>query len=146
ERMKQSNPDLIDYDKNMSALREVQPSPVKASDIAVRVGTSWIDKELYKEFFCELIGMPYYYRDGVELYYNKHDGSWRIDRTRVCAKLRRDERNERLRNKPSERIPPVRGLSESAFNADLRYCFGRRWQRKTSAEQFRNGSGERKAE
>lgn len=84
EKMKQSNPDLIDYDKNMSALREVQPTPVKASDIAVRVGTSWIDKELYKEFFCELIGMPYYYRDGVELYYNKHDGSWRIDRTQYA--------------------------------------------------------------
>ena len=84
ERMKQSSPNLIDYDKNISALREVQPSPVKASDIAVRVGTSWIDKELYKEFFCELIGMPYYYRDGVELYYNKHDGSWRIDRTRYA--------------------------------------------------------------
>lgn len=84
ERMKQSKPDLIDYDKNISALREVQPTPVKASDIAVRVGTSWIDKELYKEFFCELIGMPYYYRDGVELYYNKHDGSWRIDRTRYA--------------------------------------------------------------
>lgn len=84
ERMMQSKPDLIDYDKNISALREVQPTPVKASDIAVRVGTSWIDKELYKEFFCELIGMPYYYRDGVELYYNKHDGSWRIDRTRYA--------------------------------------------------------------
>ena len=84
ERMKKSNPDLIDYDKNISALREVQPTPVKASDIAVRVGTSWIDKELYKEFFCELIGMPYYYRDGVELYYNKHDGSWRIDRTQYA--------------------------------------------------------------
>lgn len=84
ERMKQSKPDLIDYDKNISALREVQPTPVKASDIAVRVGTSWIDKELYKEFFCELIGMPYYYRDGVELYYNKHDGSWRIDRTQYA--------------------------------------------------------------
>ena len=81
ERMKQSNPDLIDYDKNISALREVQPSPVKASEIAVRVGTSWIDKELYKEFFCQLIALPYYMRDGIELYYNKHDGSWRVDRT-----------------------------------------------------------------
>ncbi len=84
ERMKQSSPDLIDYDKNIAALKEVQPAPVKASEIAVRVGTSWIDKELYKEFFCELIGMPYYYRDGVELYYNKHDGSWRIDRTQYA--------------------------------------------------------------
>ena len=81
ERMKQSSPNLIDYDKNISALKEVQPAPVKASKIAVRVGTSWIDKELYKEFFCQLIALPYYMRDGIELYYNKHDGSWRIDRT-----------------------------------------------------------------
>lgn len=81
ERMKQSSPDLIDYDKNIAALKEVQPAPVKASEIAVRVGTSWIDKELYKEFFCQLIALPYYMRDGIELYYNKHDGSWRIDRT-----------------------------------------------------------------
>ena len=28
--------------------------------------------------------MPYYYRDGVELYYNKNDGSWRIDRTQYA--------------------------------------------------------------
>ena len=81
ERMKQSSPDLIDYDKNIAALKDVQPAPVKASEIAVRVGTSWIDKELYKEFFCQLIALPYYMRDGIELYYNKHDGSWRVDRT-----------------------------------------------------------------
>ena len=81
ERMKQGKPDLIDYDKNIAALKEVQPAPVKASEIAVRVGTSWIDKELYKEFFCQLIALPYYMRDGIELYYNKHDGSWRVDRT-----------------------------------------------------------------
>ena len=81
ERMKQSSPNLIDYDKNISALKEVQPAPVKASEIAVRVGTSWIDKDLYKEFFSQLIALPYYMRDGIELYYNKHDGSWRIDRT-----------------------------------------------------------------
>ena len=82
KRMKATTPDLIDYDKNISALKEVQPTPIKASDIAVRIGTSWVDKELYKEFFCELIGIPYYYRDGIELFYNKHDSSWRVDRSR----------------------------------------------------------------
>lgn len=82
QRMKATTPDLIDYDKNISALKEVQPTPIKASDIAVRIGTSWVDKELYKEFFCELIGIPYYYRDGIELFYNKHDSSWRVDRSR----------------------------------------------------------------
>ena len=81
ERMKLNSPDIIDYDKNIAALKEVQPAPVKASEIAVRVGTSWIDKELYKEFFFLFIALPYYMRDGIELYYNKHDGSWRVDRT-----------------------------------------------------------------
>ena len=81
ERMKLNSPGIIDYDKNIAALKDVQPAPVKASEIAVRVGTSWIDKELYKEFFCQLIALPYYMRDGIELYYNKHDGSWRVDRT-----------------------------------------------------------------
>lgn len=86
ERYKQDFPDLIDYDKNIAALKEVQPAPIKASDIAVRIGTSWIDKEIYKEFFCQLIDMPYYMRDGIELYYNKHDSSWRVDRTTSYAK------------------------------------------------------------
>ncbi len=86
ERYKQDFPDLIDYDKNVASLKEVQPAPIKASDIAVRIGTSWIDKEIYKEFFCQLIDMPYYMRDGIELYYNKHDSSWRVDRTTSYAK------------------------------------------------------------
>lgn len=64
----------------------------------------------------------------------------------VCSKLRRYERNERLRNKQGERIPSVRGLFESAFYADLRYGFRRRRQRKKGAEQFRNGSGKGETE
>ncbi|MBR3806319.1 MAG: DEAD/DEAH box helicase family protein [Clostridia bacterium] len=85
KRYKEEYPDLIDYDKNISALTEVQPTPIKASDISVRIGTSWIDKEYYKEFFCELIRMPYYMRDGIELYYNRHDSSWKLERTSKYA-------------------------------------------------------------
>lgn len=81
ERYKTEYPDLIDYDKNIQALTEVQPTLIKASDISVRIGTSWIDKEYYKQFFCQLIDLPYYMRDGIELYYNPHDSSWRVDKT-----------------------------------------------------------------
>lgn len=90
ERMKQSQPDLVDYDKNIAALREVQPPPVKASEIAVRLGASWIDKEIYKEFFCQLLCVPSYFRDGVELFYNKHDSSWRLDKAQYvqhCSEM-----------------------------------------------------------
>ncbi len=89
ENYKKEHPDLIDYDKNISALTEVQPTSIKASDISVRIGTSWIDKEYYKEFFCELIKMPYYMRDDIELYYNRHDSSWKLERTSKNASSHR---------------------------------------------------------
>lgn len=116
ERYKQDFPDLIDYDKNIAALKEVQPAPIKASDIAVRIGTSWIDKEIYKEFFCQLIDMPYYMRDGIELYYNKHDSSWRVDRTTSYA-----------RNYRSMKITNVYGTSRANAYRLFEDCLNQRF-------------------
>ena len=116
ERYRQDFPDLIDYDKNVAALKEVQPAPIKASDIAVRIGTSWIDKEIYKEFFCQLIDMPYYMRDGIELYYNKHDSSWRVDRTTSYA-----------RNYRSMKITNVYGTSRANAYRLFEDCLNQRF-------------------
>lgn len=70
------------YERNVQALESVQPEPITASDISVRIGASWIDTEYYKQFLFELLDLPrYYYRDGVQIYYNRHDSSWRIDRS-----------------------------------------------------------------
>jgi len=97
-------------------LKEVQPAPIKASDIAVRIGTSWIDKEIYKEFFCQLIDMPYYMRDGIELYYNKHDSSWRVDRTTSYA-----------RNYRSMKITNVYGTSRANAYRLFEDCLNQRF-------------------
>ena len=72
-------PDL-GYEKNAAALREVQPTPLTASEISVRIGASWVDKSYYKQFFCALLDIPRYYADGLEIFYNPHDSSWRIDK------------------------------------------------------------------
>lgn len=69
------------YDKNVAALEAVQPTPLTASEISVRLGASWVDKSYYKQFFCELLRVPRYYAEGLELYYNPHDSSWRVDKT-----------------------------------------------------------------
>lgn len=69
------------FDKNVKALEEVQPKPLTASEISARLGASWIDKSYYKRFFCELLGIPRYYADGLDLFYNPHDSSWRVDKT-----------------------------------------------------------------
>lgn len=42
------NPEL--YDRNVKALEAVQPEPIPASDIGVRIGAIWIDKDYYKQF------------------------------------------------------------------------------------------------
>ena len=69
------------YDVNVKALKEVQPTPIKADEISVRLGASWIDSAYYKEFFCEMLNVPMWARKQVSVYYNPHDSSWRLDQT-----------------------------------------------------------------
>ena len=67
------------YEKNVQALKGVQPEQIRASDIAVRLGASWVDEKYYKQFIYELLDLPPRYTDGVRLFYNPHDSSWRVD-------------------------------------------------------------------
>lgn len=68
-----------EYQRNVDALEKVQPEPLTASEISVRLGQTWIDKEYYKDFYCELIGANWWHRRNIELFYNPHDSSWRLD-------------------------------------------------------------------
>ncbi len=68
------------YDRNVAALEKVQPEPLKAADISVRLGASWVDKAYYKRFLLSILGVPQYYESGLELYFNPHDSSWRVDK------------------------------------------------------------------
>ena len=70
-----------EYQKNVAALEAVQPEPLSASEIAVRLGATWVDKAYYKQFYCELVGVRWYQESDVSLFYNPHDSSWRIDQT-----------------------------------------------------------------
>lgn len=71
-----------EFARNVEALKEVQPEPIKAGDIFVRLGSSWVDEQYYKEFYCTMLGMsPYVSRYNVDLFHNPHDGSWRLTQT-----------------------------------------------------------------
>ena len=70
-----------EFRKNVEALEGVQPEILTASDISVRLGATWVDKEYYKQFYCELMGIYRYMYPDVELTYNPHDSSWRLDQT-----------------------------------------------------------------
>ena len=68
-----------DFERNVKALEAVQPERIRASDISVRLGASWVDKKYYLQFYKELIGLPEHYAENVHLFYNPYDSSWRLD-------------------------------------------------------------------
>ncbi len=60
------NPEI--FGTNVEALKEVQPKDLDASEIDVRIGTTWIEPEDYQAFIYELLDTPYWARDDGSLY------------------------------------------------------------------------------
>jgi len=74
------------YEKNIKALEQVQPAPIKASEITVHIGTNWVDTEYYKSFLSELLHLPdYLTQSGLSVYYNPYDGSWKVNKSASVA-------------------------------------------------------------
>ena len=69
------------YERNVAALESVQPKPLKASEIFVQIGSSWLDREYYKEFLCELLAIGSWESRGLEIEYTRYDGAWRVMKT-----------------------------------------------------------------
>lgn len=72
---------------NVQALEQVQPKDLDASEIEVRIGTTWIEPEDYEQFIYELLGTPNraravrssYYSSGIQIKYNSYGQNWFIE-------------------------------------------------------------------
>ena len=72
---------------NVQALEQVQPKDLDASEIEVRIGTTWIDPEDYEKFIYELLGTPYrarayragYRSTGIQVKFNPYGQNWHIE-------------------------------------------------------------------
>ena len=80
-----------DFNVNVSALKAAMPEPLKAGDIDVKIGATWINPKYYEQFLYELLQTPEYYRSdspaarwnkssviGVE--YSEHTNSFHVSR------------------------------------------------------------------
>ena len=78
-----------DFNVNVSALKAAMPEPLKAGDIDVKIGATWIDPKYYDQFLYELLQTPNYQRSdspaarwsrgsiiGVE--YSEHTNSFHV--------------------------------------------------------------------
>lgn len=79
-----------DFAVNVNALKSAMPEPLKAGDIDVKIGATWLDPKYYEQFMYELFQTPRENRADVTHYswqrskaisaeYSEHSGTWHID-------------------------------------------------------------------
>lgn len=67
-----------EYRINAEYLQKVQPKDLTASEISVKLGTTWIPEQYIKEFIFELLSPNSYAEDKIEVRYFNNTGEWNI--------------------------------------------------------------------
>lgn len=86
------------YERNVESLQLVQPTPLTAAEIDVRLGVTWIPESDYNDFLYSLLKTPFYLKGNddkrhIFIQYNRHTADWNInniyrDNMNVLAKTR----------------------------------------------------------
>ena len=63
---------------NVRALEAAQPVDLEASEISVRLGATWIDKEYIQQFMYETFSTPIYLQRQIKVEYSPHTAEWRV--------------------------------------------------------------------
>ena len=63
---------------NAEALQAAQPKDLDASEIDVRLGATWVDKDYVQEFMYELLDTPYNLKGIIEVNYSSFTAEWNI--------------------------------------------------------------------
>ncbi|MBR3861706.1 MAG: DEAD/DEAH box helicase family protein [Oscillospiraceae bacterium] len=64
---------------NVEALEKAQPRDLEASEIEVRLGTTWIDKSYIQEFMYDLLDTPFYLQRRIQVHYSPYTAEWQIE-------------------------------------------------------------------
>lgn len=67
-----------EYKANVEALKQAQPKDLDASEIEVRIGSTWIDKEYMQEFMYELFDTPYRNQGSIKVNYSNFTAEWSV--------------------------------------------------------------------
>ena len=68
-----------DYKINVEALEKVQPKDLTASEISVRLGTTWIPPEIFEKFMFEFLDTPRYAQWNIKVHYSQYTSEWNIE-------------------------------------------------------------------
>ena len=79
-----------EYSVNVTALEKVQPVDLTASEISLRLGSTWIPPEYIRVFMFDLLDTPPYMKPNIKVHYSAYTGAWNVegksyDRTSIKA-------------------------------------------------------------
>ena len=68
-----------DYKINVEALQKVQPKDLTASEIAVRLGATWLPPEIIQQFMFDFLDTPRYAQWNIKVHFSQFTGEWNIE-------------------------------------------------------------------
>ena len=67
------------FQVNVSALEQVQPKDLTASEISVRLGATWLKPDYVKQFVFETLSTPRWGQYNIKVHFSEITGEWRIE-------------------------------------------------------------------
>ena len=64
---------------NVEALKAAQPKDLDASEIEVRLGATWIDKDYVQQFMYETFDTPWYLQRSIHVNYAEQTAEWQVE-------------------------------------------------------------------
>ena len=68
-----------DFTVNVEALERVQPKDLTASEIFVRLGSTWVPPEIIQQFVYEFLDTPRYAQWNIKVHYSQFSSEWNIE-------------------------------------------------------------------
>ncbi|MCR5552296.1 MAG: DEAD/DEAH box helicase family protein, partial [Oscillospiraceae bacterium] len=67
------------FEINVEALKRAQPRDLEASEIEVRLGSTWISPQIFEQFMTETFKTPRYLQGHLRVRYSPHTAEWFIE-------------------------------------------------------------------
>lgn len=68
-----------EFEIHVRELEKVIPKDIKASEIEVRLGATWIPKEYIEQFVYELLNVGDDYKKNIKVHYSEYTSTWNIE-------------------------------------------------------------------
>ena len=74
------------FEVNVAALEKAQPKDLDASEISVRIGSTWVDKAYFQQFMHETFNASLHQQRAITLHFSAPTGEWSVSGKSIPSK------------------------------------------------------------